>query len=41
MLGLNPWRSRLSFIEKLSKLHPQSFTDVPQRDDSGIALAQF
>jgi hypothetical protein len=29
------------FLEKKPKLHPESLTDVPQRDDGRIALAQF
>ena len=30
---------RLAFIEEQSKLHPEGFGYMPQRDDSGVALA--
>ena len=33
--------ARLFFIEKLSKLYPESLTDVPQRNDCWIPLSQF
>jgi len=33
--------ARLFFIEKQPKLHPESLTDMPQRDGGRIALSQF
>jgi hypothetical protein len=33
--------ARLLFIKEQSQFHPERLGDVPQRQDSGVALAQF
>jgi hypothetical protein len=39
--GLPGLAARLLFIKEQSQFHPERLSDVPQRQDSGVALAQF